>query len=450
LRQPFIPEEHDVGIDRSFASRREDYDVSQNTIVNFTGTHYVRVLKRFEAPANYDKGTFEYELVQPDYTKRFHLRYYIPKSTLIRKDERVKQIVIMFNGLNEVDRFDLYDVLGEHLAEQGIAAVLLPTPYHLNRSAPIKESTTQRESPHMALFERPMLMYYNYKQSMLESKLLIQKLRHKAGDPNDFGFYESLFDKDLQVSILGFSLGGLRALASFILEPHEYHSCTVFNSGVNLFELNTELIHIDKAEWLNFVTKLHSYTKKQPEGAQPEDGDFWDAFKMVFLGADPPGMSTTLMKHSERLLFILSGADPTVPSEKISSLEVAGHGLNIFRIGGVGHIPTLDPKWSFWIDRVSELIVGFIEAGQDLWSREGVISAIASGLKNPDAAIGLLLTEPDAGTPQLEDLLKHVEQGQHAEVIESYYAAMAYYPHFPDVLKEVVKSLERTNKTKRS
>jgi hypothetical protein len=112
LRQPFIQEEHGVGTDRSFSdtSRRENYDVSQDTIVNYTGTHYMRILKLFEAPADYPEGTTEQEQIKPDYNRKFHLRYYIPKSVLIGKRERVRQIVIMFNGLNEVDRFDLYDV----------------------------------------------------------------------------------------------------------------------------------------------------------------------------------------------------------------------------------------------------------------------------------------------------------------------------------------------------
>lgn len=435
---------------RSFldASRREDSDTSQNTIVNFTGTHYVRIFKRFDSPADYPKGTVERNLMRPKHNRRFHLRYYIPKSALIRKDEQVQRIVIMFNGLNEVNRFDLYDVLGEHLAEQGIAAVLLPTPYHLNRSAPTKESQTQREPPHEALFRRPMLMYYNYKQSMLESKLLIQKLRHRAKDPNDFGFYD-LFDRDLQVSILGFSLGGLRALASFVLEPEEYHNCILFNSGVDLSQLNTELIDISNAEWNKFVTELHGAAKKQPEGARPGDSDFWRAFQMVFFNADQIELRNTLKQHSKRLLLILSGADPTVPSD-ISHLEVKGHGLNVFRVGGVGHIPTLDPQWSFWIDRVSRLIVGFIQAGQDLWSRQEIVKTIASALKNSEEAIRFMKTKSDAETPQLEDLLNYVEPDKHAEVTKAYYAAMAYYPRFQVVLKEVVKSFARQEETKGS
>lgn len=445
-RVPFIPEEHDVGTDhRSFAegSKREKYDMSQDTIVNYTGTHYVRVLKLFEAPANYRKGTNEYKQVQPEYNRTFHLRYYIPKSTLISKGERVKQIVIMFNGLNEVNRFDLYDVFGEYFAEQGIAAVLLPTPYHLNRNGPIKKS------PHVALFDNPMLMYYNYKQSVLESKLLIRKLRQEktARDKNDLGFYESLFDRDLQVSILGFSLGGLRALASFILDPKEYHTCIVFNSGVNLFKLNTELIDISNDAWLAFAHKLHELAKKPPRGARGGHSALWEAFNWVFLGSEPTKLSTRLMKHSERLLFILSGADPTLRSEKISILEVEGHGLNVFRIGGVGHIPTLDPKWTFWFDRVSELMVGFIRAPTDLWSRQGIVAAIKSALKDPDDA-SRLLNAKVSKIPQLRDFLKHVKPAKRPEMIDSYYAAMAYYPRFRDVLKRVVKSVKRAKKRK--
>jgi alpha-beta hydrolase superfamily lysophospholipase len=460
-RALFIQEEHDMGTDpRSFdeGSRLEVYDLSQDTIVNYTGTHYVRILKLFETPADHPEETTEQEQNKPDRNKTFHLRYYIPKSTLVGKRERVRQIVIMFNGLNEVHRFDLYDVLGEHLAEQGIAAVLLPTPYHLNRNPQIENPATRRKPPHALLFRRPMRMYYNYKQSMRESELLIQKLRQTAPDEKDFGFYKSLFDPKLKVSILGFSLGGLRALASFILQPKQYDTCIVFNSGVKLSRLNTELIHISKTEWDKFVTRLQNDADKHSEAARPEgnvstysadrERAFWNAFDMVFLGNRPDKLKDSLTRHSKRLLLILSGADPTVPSD-ISELEKEGHGLNVFRIAGVGHIPTLDDKWSFWIDRVSELIIGFIgQAGQDLWSRQGIVSKIKSALKDPDYAIRQAKAEPDAVPPQLGELLDHVEPGKRKEVINAYYAGMAYYPHFRDVLKEVVKS-ERTNETKR-
>jgi len=435
-----------LGTDRSFAdfSRRENYDVSQNIIVNYTGTHYVRVLKRFEAFADYPGDSPEAKLVTPEYTRRFHLRYYIPKATLLSKEERVKQIVIMFNGLNEVDRFDLYDVLGEHLAEQGIAAVLLPTPYHLNRSAPIRRGAkTARQPPHVALFKNPLLMYYNYMQSIRESNLLIRKLRQKTIDESDLGFYKSLFDPKLKISILGFSLGGLRALASFVHEPRQYHTCIVFNSGVALSMLNTELIRISKEAWNEFVTRLHDAAKRHSTKIPARQRAYWDTFNMVFLGTDPFELRNKLKQHSEKLFLILSGADSTVPPD-ISALEVEGHGLNVFRIAGVGHIPTVDPKWSFWIDRVSELIVGFVgQAGRQLWSRQGIVSALAAALGSSERAVSLLQADDEESTsPQLGDFLKNIERNQRDEATEAYYASMAFYPRFRDVLREVAKSFE--------
>ena len=93
-----------MGTNRSFREaslyRPEDYKSRQDTIVNYVGTHYVRVLKRFQAPAKYPKKSIEARLMRPAYNRTFHLRYYLPKFTLVRKTERVRQIVLMFTGLN--------------------------------------------------------------------------------------------------------------------------------------------------------------------------------------------------------------------------------------------------------------------------------------------------------------------------------------------------------------
>jgi predicted esterase len=265
-------------------SRRRDYDLSQNTLFDYAGTHHVRILKRFEAPSDYPQGSISARLLEPERNRTFHLRFYIPKAALISKEEKIHNVVIMFNGLDEIDRFDLYDVLGQHLAEQGIAAVLLPTPHHLNRHTPVGLSP---KPPHEELFKHPILIYYNYKQSMLESELLIRKLRHQQVDNDDLNFYESLFDPGLRISILGFSLGGLRALASFVQEPTKYHTCIIFNSGVEPSLLNTEFLNISKVEWKSFSEKLY----QEVQGRRAELGmeSYWEYFSGVFLGGCPLG-----------------------------------------------------------------------------------------------------------------------------------------------------------------
>src|SRR5918911_3559125 len=259
-------------------SRLRGYDTTQDTLFDYAGTHHVRILKRFEAPSDYPPGSTSAKLLEAERNRIFHLRFYLPKAALISKGERIRDIVIMFNGLDEVDRFDLYDVLGQHLAEQGIAAVLLPTPHHLNRHTP--RAGLKPRPPHKELFALPLLIYYNYKQSMLESELLIQKLRHQQVNDEDFNFYEALFDPNLRISILGFSLGGLRALASFVQEPAKYHTCIVFNSGVELALLNTEFLRITKEQWKDFLDKLNQEVEANNDELEKES--YWKFFSGVF------------------------------------------------------------------------------------------------------------------------------------------------------------------------
>lgn len=415
-------------------SRRRDYDSAQNTLFDYAGTHHVRILKRFEAPKT--TGSISAKLLEPERNRVFHLRFYIPKAALISKEERIRDVVIMFNGLDEIDRFDLYDLLGEHMAEQGVAAVLLPTPHHLNRHTPAPAGAIPKP-PHVELFKHPLLIYYNYKQSMLESELLIQKLRQERVDSEDFDFYESLFDPNLRISILGFSLGGLRALASFAQEPAKYHTCIVFNSGVELSLLKTEFLNISKREWKEFLDEL--YKEVQSRKAELIMEGYWEYFSGVFLGALTPWLREGLKDNSQKLLFILSGGDQIVPSDK-SNLEVEGHGLTVLKIAGVGHIPTMDPQWSPWLNRIAEVIFNFVsQTGRGIWSHHDIVSEFAKLLEGIPYLETLHRSDEEFGTTQLSELLKCMSDEKHGAALKLYYASMAYYPRFRELLNAVVR-----------
>jgi predicted esterase len=420
-------------------SRRRDYDTTQNTLFDYAGTHHVRILKRFEAPSNYPEGSTSARLLEPERNRIFHLRFYLPKAALISKDEKIRDIVIMFNGLDEVDRFDLYDLLGQQFAEQGVAAVLLPTPHHLNRHTP--RGGLKPVPPHEELFRHPLLIYYNYKQSMLESELLIEKLRHQCVNDEDFHFYEAVFDPNLRISILGFSLGGLRALASFLQEPAKYHTCIVFNSGVELALLNTEFLGITKAQWKDFLDKLNQ--KVEDKNDELEQQKHWKCFSGVFLGGLPFWLKERLKKNSHKLLFILSGGDEIVPP-KIGNLEVAGHGLTVFKIAGVGHVPTIDPQWSPWLVRIADVIFNFVsKTGQEIFSHQDIVGEFAKLLKGTSYYATLQRSEEEFGTDDLRELLACLSKEEWVAVLKLYYASMAYYPRFRELLNDLCKWKKR-------
>ena len=289
-----------------------------------------------------------------------------------------------------------------------------------------------------------MLIYYNYRQSMIESELLIQKLRHQSVNAEDLDFYQSLFDPGLRISILGFSLGGLRALASFVQEPTKYHTCIVFNSGVELSLLNTEFLNISKTEWQSFLNRL--YNEVQDNDSQLSADCYWQYFSGVFLGGLPPWLKERLRKHSHKLLFILSGGDEIVPS-KIGNLEVAGHGLTVFKIAGVGHVPTMDPQWSPWLSRTADVIFNFVrQTGREVWSHQDIVGEFSKVLEGTAYAETLTRCEDEFGTTQLIELLSSVPEENRHTVMELFYASMAYYPRFRELLNAVVKWKKRTRK----
>lgn len=428
-----------MGVNRPLSffeqSRRRNYDMSQDTLVDYAGTNHVRILKRFESPSDHPPESPEAKLISPDYNRVFHLRFYIPKTALINKEQKIRDLVIMFNGLNEVERFDLYDLLGQHLSDQGIGAVLLPTPYHLNRSHPPKGSA--RRQPHQVLFRFPILMYYNYKQSMLDSDLLLQKLRGTKTDEVDCGFYEAIFDRRLRISTIGFSLGGLRALASFHYEPSHYHTCIVFNSGVQLSLLNTKPLGIENADWDNFVAKLHKEVRQQRRSLRSEQ--LLESFDDVYLGKDPFWLKERLREHSQKLLFILSGGDPIVPPN-VNPIEVEGHGLTVLKIAGVGHIPTMDPQWSPWLGRVSDFIARFVtQASREVWFHQDIIDETRKILAESQYFRTLQPSEQDFQSDDLRRLLDSLSPQNRPGFLRLFYASMAYYPRFREVLNAIIK-----------
>jgi hypothetical protein len=294
------------------------------------------------------------------------------------------------------------------------------------------------------LFKHPLLIYFNYKQSMLESELLFQKLRHQLVDSEDFDFYGSLFDPNLRISILGFSLGGLRALASFAQEPSKYHTCIVFNSGVELSLLNTEVLNISKGEWKDFLDKLYREVRSKTSELSLES--YWEFFSGVFLGVRTPWLREGLKNNSQKLLFILSGGDQIVPPDK-SDLEVAGHGLTVFKIAGVGHVPTMDPQWSPWLNRIAEVIFNFVsQTGRGIWSHHDIVSEFAKVLEGTPYIKTLRRSDDEFGTIQLRELLNYMTYDQRATALKLYYASMAYYPHFRELLNAVVRWMKRERK----
>lgn len=369
----------------------------------------------------------------------------------------------MFNGLNECAKYDFYDVMGAQFAEHGIATILLPTPFHLSRRVPrdnkctalrsmIKQSKTRDyEMPTDIAFGNEALYLYNFKRSIKELENLVDRIRHPFMD--DYGFFHTYFTQDPQITLFGFSLGGLRALACFLRNPDSYHSCITFNSTVNLGEINTEALNLNPKVWKETFSAIGDLVDKGDFIlGQKNDEDILNLFRWLYLKGTKDKLANRLKEHSTKYLSIQSGADPLAKDENAmgGNISVRDHGLNRYIVAGVGHVPTRDLRWDNWLSKVGETIVHFIKGCEEVhWPHaelEGIIYELIKEtpfFKNLKRKKKLNFENFDFSFKVFEDLKGQIrELGTDEDVdrfVELYYISKAFYPKFAELLEKILK-----------
>lgn len=357
----------------------------------------VIILKNFKSPITpYYKKLIglsnEYDI---EANLDFYLRFYFPKQQITTPEERPNKIIIMLNGLNEIyiKHFNLYDRLGESFARLGITSILFPTPFHLNRAAVKKESlkifgkyeavpqTLEHfQNPILQLVKNPFYMYMNFIQLLHEYRILrnlingnFEKITptdcYTIGPPTkiDKEFYQGHIvnkGKKIEVSLLGYSLGGLKALACFSDNTNAVKSCILINSGATLDKMKLKGLLKDKDEgkWLKAVQVLmHEKNWENYPFADIARADSHFAYIKQIFFKDPLFDPDVVEQVAKKLFLVIGGKDKIVPPESIKRLEPKEYGLNILQIADLGHILVDDPIFNRWYPRIIQILSDFIQ-----------------------------------------------------------------------------------------
>lgn len=359
-------------------------------------------LARFHAP---NPSLFrEFEHFNNQANKSFFVRVYYPEAS-------ASEVVIMFNGLDETlpqlgseDRlFQVYDAIGRALAERGVLVVLLPHPYHMNRFLAFKDEQSCRDwftlnpsvnplQPTSALIEEPAHLYRNHFQAHRETMALVRFLRGPQHDHADLReaddevpfkdeaatLIRSRLDGHScsRISLIGYSLGGLRALSAFLrdrilaLDRREpfFNTCVCVNSGGGLTSLPSPF-WVNSDDWERLIQVLRH--ERLDERAEPrrirgiEDALHEKArlhFRYlddVFLGQGD-ALNILGAEAAKRMLFVVGGDDTLVPLESLERFVPSG-GLNILQIAGMGHILGNDEAWQRWKKVITTVVTDFVK-----------------------------------------------------------------------------------------
>lgn len=307
----------------------------------------------------------------------------LPVRMLADPTERVAHVLIMFNGLNEIMPWHsrLYDDLGHALAERGIVSVLLPTPYHLNRTP----QSTLEETSVSALLKRPTTTefaaapYANFEQSFREIDFLRSLIGpsepHHAN--NKYGLFDR-FDAGTRVSLFGFSMGGLRALSKFVIDHESFHRCVLLNSGCVLPMLRPP--RLEDHEWEGFVSRARNVDADQLKDFSNEPARMQLLLHDAFFDVESLGIiDRELDACPERIKVILGTKDRAITSGSLTRLK---HLVNIETVEGMGHVVSTDPSFEANFDRLVEGIARFIvDEPQCPLSRHDVHDQLVSALQ---------------------------------------------------------------------
>ncbi|MDP3296145.1 MAG: hypothetical protein Q8N09_00885 [Thermodesulfovibrionia bacterium] len=350
------------------------------------GSNLVCIMKRF--PTCHIEGT-------PENYQNFHLRFYFPKKTIANDKEKVNRIVVMINGINEIDYFTIYDQLGEKFAAHNLASVLLPLPDHFNRHPKHRKKKNGKDikKPSDELLDNdetntngPKLAYRSYLQIMSELDILIEHLRYESC-PNEnttCRFFKKLFSPQTKVSILGYSLGASVALAHFICNYRKYNTCFNLSGGIKLGDLKTKLPGgkelFPQKKWDNFVLNLENQWREGkiditlPTLSTERNKEYRNIFEEVYFGLFEDLLVERLKNHTRKVLFILGEKDSVISYDIVAASR---HGLSMFKIPGLDHLIAIENEWSKWNDVVVDLINSFEKnAAYELLTHEDIIAGL--------------------------------------------------------------------------
>jgi hypothetical protein len=183
--------------------------------------------------------------------------------------------------------------------------------------------------------------------------------------------------KEPDLHVVGYSLGGFTAQSIFMSWPYIVGSCSTLLSGGPLRELApTAFAHPE--EWQTVLHSLRyeldeamtqgrfSRTDSRIAGMDKDlflyfQRTFYEVFQQEYRGS----FQSRLAAFRSRMFFVVGGDDPIVRPRSVLDSGPPG-GINLFEIGGLGHFIASPPKEpeeeyqrKFWLPEVGKLIARF-------------------------------------------------------------------------------------------
>lgn len=449
-------------------------------IMDYDGRKHIRLMKRYYTDKvtsiEFQKSNKNRVELKKAIENHFYLRCYLPKDQLKRINSKASKVVIMINGMNELEHFDFYDRIGEFFAKNEMIAILLPTPLNLNRRIEkyykkirLNDSPEdEKPYPTYLAMNNPDLFHLSYLRTYFELNYLVQLIRGDEVDHRNNHFYQQLIqNKNCDISLFGYSLGGLKVLGYFMNDfvlpdkintsvkvkeefynnkKTKYSSCITFNSGPFLKEANTKSLDIETLNWNKIINKVSSNfdlnQKKHLIENHPEEKDLIELNEFLYYNdfyfkGDKDRISTINTRIDtirNNYLAISAGDDPIVKYDQIQKISTSKP-INQIIVAEVDHHPTIErSRWHEVLPDVQQNILTFISSCVNgHYNKKSIVEEIFKIIKKLDCFENIMADQKLLGAEALVMIRKELE-GKSEDFERYYYASKAFIADFSELL----------------
>ena len=240
----------------------------------------------------------EYNFLQTQFSRNSIFELPIWKAD---QNKNCNEILIMINGFLEgvesdqrkMERhLERYEAIAKKvLKEKNITSVMLPLPFHFNRSRDI--TGDNQFAPISRLTESGTYLYYGgFTQVVSDVKKLINDIEN---NPSRFGLNVT---ENIKFHLLGYSLGGVAAIGSALHLERKLESLTILLSAWNLSEINPEAINNAFGERFGLNTELWNKMIEELNEIRENTNPFFR--KLIWNEGEPIPFN----KCAERVFFL--------------------------------------------------------------------------------------------------------------------------------------------------
>lgn len=295
----------------------------------------------------------------------FPLWYFLPNR---HQEAGRRHLVVMINGFDEKPAsqrlyygkdYSISRVLGGSTqnssnAKSSFSTVLLPIPFHHWRLPTIGE-LRKLDAAHL-IARHKIRLFLGYQQLVHDADKLIGDVQTGNSE-----FYSKNFGSETIIHLLGYSLGGLAALAIFLRDqirgrPLRISTCSLLASGVSLPNASFKLIDLD----LDQIAAIKNYyvgaefREQLGSFVSMEDTDnklIVDLFHKIVLGSNSlaehdANRIAEIWKQSKHQIPIITGENEDVMDPSFMYAEFPTGAVHMHTTAlGVKHTLATEPAW---------------------------------------------------------------------------------------------------------